>query len=76
MVKLLVLQAAASAGNKGLGCLHEQPAHHHQRVYGRPDLHAVVSPDRQTLGIHPHLHFRPRRRSAVQRNIAFHDVTT
>ena len=74
--KLLALQAAACAGEERLGCLYEQPTRHHERVDGRPDLHRGVSPDRQSLGIHMHVPPRARRRSAVQRNAAVHDVTT
>jgi hypothetical protein len=72
---LLILQAAACAGDKRLGCLHEQPTRHHQRVDGRPDLHTSVSPDRQNLGLHMHVPLRPRRRGPIQRNTAVHDVT-
>ena len=74
-IKLIALQAAACAGEERLGCLYEQPTCHHERVDGRPDLHRSVSPDRQSLGIHMHVPLRPRRRSAVQRNTAVHDVT-
>jgi len=74
-VKLLALQAAASAGERRLGCLSERPTRHPERVDGRPDLLRGVSPDRQSLGIHMLVPLRPRRRSAVQRNTAVHDVT-
>jgi len=74
-INLFALQAAACAGERKLGCLYEQPTRHHQRGDGRPDLHTGVSPDRQILGIHMHVPLRPRRRSAVQRNTAVHDVT-
>ena len=74
-MELLALQAEACAGEERLGCLYEQPTRHHERVDGRPDLHKGVSPDRQSLGIHMHVPLRPRRRSAVQRNTAVHDVT-
>ena len=74
-IKLFVLQAAACAGEKELGCLYEQTPPHHHRVNGQPDLHRSVSQDPQNLGIHMHFPLRPRRRSTVQRNTAVHDVT-
>jgi hypothetical protein len=75
-INLLVLQAAACAGWRKLGCIYQLSTSRYQRVDGRPDLHWGVSPDPQSLDIHLHVHFRTRRRGAVQRNFAVHDVTT
>ena len=74
-IKLFVLQAAAYAGEKKLGCLPERPSHHRHRVDDRPDLHRSGSQDPQILGILMHVPLRPRRRSIVQRNTVVHDFT-